>query len=75
MQLLAVGAGDINTGGTDTRESANGLQSCQTVDDGLAASFLDSLGLSHLTARLRLAQLCPNCHQVMPLTGICGNCG
>jgi hypothetical protein len=43
LQLLAVGAGDINTGGTDTRESANGLQSCQTVDDGLAASFLDSL--------------------------------
>jgi predicted HNH restriction endonuclease len=37
--------------------------------------FLKSLGLSQLIPRLRLAELCPNCHQVMPLTGICDNCG
>jgi len=43
------------------------------VDDQLVAGFLESLGLSHLIPRLRLAQLCPTCHQVMPLTGICDN--
>lgn len=52
-----------------------GVESYQTVDDGLAADFLGSLGLSHLTPRLRLAQLGPTCHQVMPLSGICDNCG
>ncbi len=52
-----------------------GVESYQTVDEGLVANFLDSLGLSHLTPRLRLAQLCPTCNQVMPLTGICDNCG
>jgi hypothetical protein len=51
-----------------------GVESYQSVDEGLVATFLDSLGLSHLTLRLRLAQLCPTCHQVMPLTGICDNC-
>jgi hypothetical protein len=51
-----------------------GVQSYQTVGDGLVAGFLESLGLSHLTPRLRLAQLCPTCHQVMPLTGVCDNC-
>jgi hypothetical protein len=45
------------------------------VEDGSMVDFLNSLGLSHLTSRLRLAQLCPDCHQVMPLTGICDNCG
>jgi hypothetical protein len=45
------------------------------VDDEVAADFLKSLGLSHLIPRLRLAQTCPACHQVMPLTGICHNCG
>jgi hypothetical protein len=55
--------------------------SYQTVEDGLVAGFLESLGLSHLTPacasnpRLRLGQLCPTCHQVMPLTRICDNCG
>jgi hypothetical protein len=52
-----------------------GVESYQTVEDRLVASFLKSLGLSHLTPRLRLAQLCPTCHQVMPLTGLCDNCG
>ena len=52
-----------------------GVESYQTVDEGLVANFLNSLGLSDLTPRLRLAQLCPTCHQVMPLTGICDNCG
>ncbi len=52
-----------------------GVESYQTVEDELAADFLKSLGLSHLTPRLRLAQLCPTCHQVMPLTRICDNCG
>jgi hypothetical protein len=51
-----------------------GVESYQTVEDGLVADFLESLGLSHLTPRLRLAQLCPTCHQVMPLTRICDNC-
>jgi hypothetical protein len=45
------------------------------VEDEYAAAFLKSLNLSHLIPRLRLAQLCPTCHQVMPLTGICDNCG
>ncbi len=52
-----------------------GVESCQTVDDGLVVDFLKSLGLSHLISRLRLPQLCPTCHQVMPLTGVCDNCG
>ena len=52
-----------------------GVESYQTVDDEFAADFLKSLGLSHLIPRLRLAKLCPACHQVMPLTGICDNCG
>jgi hypothetical protein len=41
----------------------------------LQVDFLNSLGLSHLTPSLRLAQLCPTCYQVMPLTGVCDNCG
>jgi hypothetical protein len=52
-----------------------GVESYQTVEDEFVAEFLKSLGLSHLIPRLRLAQLCPACHQVMPLTGICDNCG
>lgn len=52
-----------------------GVESYQTVEDEFAASFLRSVNLSHLIPRLRLAQLCPICHQVMPLTGICDNCG
>ena len=52
-----------------------GVESYQTVEDEFAVDFLKSLGLSHLAPRLRLAQLCPTCHQVMPLTGICDNCG
>jgi hypothetical protein len=52
-----------------------GVESYQTVGDEFVVGFLTSLGLSHLIPRLRLAQLCPTCHQVMPLTGICDNCG
>jgi hypothetical protein len=52
-----------------------GVESYQTVDEGIVADFLDSLGLSRLTPRLRLARLCPTCYQVMPLTGVCDNCG
>jgi hypothetical protein len=52
-----------------------GVESYQTVGDGLVADLPESLGLSHLTPRLRLANLCPTCYQVMPLTGICDNCG
>ena len=52
-----------------------GVESYQTVDEGLVVDFLKSLGLSHLTPRLRLGQLCPTCHQVMQLTGVCDNCG
>jgi hypothetical protein len=52
-----------------------GVESYQTVEDEFAAGFLKSLNLSHLIPRLRLAQLCSTCHQVMPLTGICDNCG
>jgi hypothetical protein len=52
-----------------------GVESYQTVEDEFAAGFLKSLNLSHLIPRLRLAQLCPTYHQVMPLTGICDNCG
>jgi hypothetical protein len=52
-----------------------GIESYQTVDDEYAANFLKSLGLPHLIPRLRLAQLCRTCHQLMPLTGICDNCG
>jgi hypothetical protein len=51
-----------------------GVESYQTVDDGLVADFLESLGLSHLTPRLRLGQLCPTCHQLMPPTGVCDYC-
>ena len=51
-----------------------GVESYQTVDEGIVGQFLDALGLSHLTPRLRLAKLCPTCYQVMPLTGICDNC-
>ena len=52
-----------------------GVESYQTVEDEFAAAFPKSLNLSHLIPRLRLAQLCPTCHQVMPLTSICDNCG
>ena len=52
-----------------------GVESYQTVEDEYAAAFLKSLNLSHLIPRLRLAQLCPACHLVIPLTGICDNCG
>ena len=52
-----------------------GVESYQTVEDEFAAGFLKSLNLSHLIPRLRLAQLCPTCHQVMPVTGVCDNCG
>ena len=52
-----------------------GVESYQTVEDEFVVDFLKSLDLSQLTPRLTLAQLCPNCHQVMPLTGICDNCG
>lgn len=52
-----------------------GVESCQTVDDGVVVEFLKSLGLSRLIPRLRLAQLCPTCNQLMPLTGVCDNCG
>jgi hypothetical protein len=51
-----------------------GVESYQTVDERVVAGFLGSLGLSHLTLQLRLAKLCPTCHQVMPPTGICDNC-
>ena len=51
-----------------------GVQSYQTVEDKLVLEFLKSLGLLHLTPRLRVRQLCPTCHQVMPLTGVCDNC-
>jgi hypothetical protein len=51
-----------------------GVESYQTVEDKFVMEFLKSLGLSHLTPRLRIAQLCPICHQDMPLTGICDNC-
>lgn len=52
-----------------------GVESYQTVGDEFAAGFLESLGLSNLIPRLRVTQLCPPCDQVMPLTGICDNCG
>lgn len=52
-----------------------GVESYQKVEDEYAAAFLKSLNLSHLIPRLRLAQLCPTCHQVMSLTAICDNCG
>lgn len=52
-----------------------GVESYQTVDDELVVEFLKSLGLSHLIPRLRLPQLCPTCHQIMPLTDVCDNCG
>jgi len=52
-----------------------GVESYQTVEEQSAAGFLKSLNLPHLIPRLRLAQPCPTCHQVMPLTGICDNCG
>jgi hypothetical protein len=52
-----------------------GVESYQTVDDAIVVEFLKSLGLSGLIPRLRLAQLCPTCHQLMPLTGVCDNCG
>jgi hypothetical protein len=52
-----------------------GVQSYQTVEDEFVVDLLKSLGLSHLTPRLQVAQLCPGCHQVMPLTGVCDNCG
>jgi hypothetical protein len=52
-----------------------GVESYQTLEDESAPAFLKALNLSQLIPRLRLAQLCPTCHQVMPLTGICDNCG
>lgn len=36
-----------------------GVESYQTVEDESVVDLLKSLGLSHLTARLRLTQLCP----------------
>lgn len=51
-----------------------GIQSYQTVEDEFVVEFLESLGLSHLTSRLKFAQLCPTCHQLTPLTGVCDNC-
>ncbi len=52
-----------------------GVESYQTVEDMLVVKFLETLGLSHLTSRWGLSQLCPTCHQTMPLTGVCDNCG
>lgn len=52
-----------------------GVESYQTVEDGVVADFLKSLCLSHLIPHLRLAQLCPTCHQLMPIVGVCDNCG
>jgi hypothetical protein len=52
-----------------------GVESYQTVNDVSAEGFLKSLGLSHLVSRLKLPQLCPACHQYMPLTRVCDNCG
>jgi hypothetical protein len=52
-----------------------GVESYQTVEDGSVMDFLESLGLAHLTPRLRFEQLCPTCHQVMPVSGMCDNCG
>lgn len=51
-----------------------GVESYQTVEAEFVVDFLNSLGLSGLIPRLRLARLCPACHQVMPLTDICDNC-
>jgi hypothetical protein len=34
-----------------------GVESYQTVDDEFVVNFLKSLGLSHLTPRMRLAQV------------------
>lgn len=51
-----------------------GVQSYQTIDDQSVPGFLESLGLPHLTASMRLQQLCPRCHQLKSLTGVCGNC-
>jgi hypothetical protein len=51
-----------------------GVESYQTVDGEFAAAFLKPLNLS-TSSRLRLAQLCPACHQVMPLASICDRCG
>jgi len=52
-----------------------GVESYQTLDDEIVADFLDALNLSRLTPRLRLPVLCPTCYQVMPMTGVCDNCG
>jgi hypothetical protein len=59
------------------RESGvdGGVESYQTVDDAIVVDFLQSLGLSGLIPRLRLAQVCPTCYEVMPMTGVCDNCG
>jgi hypothetical protein len=51
-----------------------GVESIQLVADEYVVGFLESLGLSRLTPGLRLSQLCPGCHERLPLTGICDNC-
>ena len=52
-----------------------GVESYQTVENGLVAESLESLGLSHLTPRLRLPRLWPSCYQVMPVIGVCDTYG
>jgi hypothetical protein len=58
-----------------------GVESYQTVEDEFVAGFLKSLGLSHLIPpfapdpALEARATVPDLSPVMPLTGICDNCG
>jgi hypothetical protein len=55
-----------------TGEQMRTLRACKSCVDRRSDSL--TAGPPALTEG-RLGQLCPTCHQVMPLTGICDNCG
>jgi hypothetical protein len=40
----------------------------EVVEDQSVPGFLESLGLSHLTANLRHQQLCPRCYELSSMS-------
>jgi hypothetical protein len=67
--------GDGRTLGTPklaTDEQMRTLRACKSCIERRSDS--SATGASAVREG-KLGQLCPSCHQIMPLTGICDNCG